>query len=75
MTVARDLTASGRLCRGLLRSFRIQGNRSKIMFRVLVIILGPDCVANLGFGAGKGQIPLVVSSRVLRAYRLGTCSA
>ena len=34
------------------------------MFGVLVIVLCPDCVAILGFGAGKRQIPLVVSSRV-----------
>ena len=41
------------------------------MFGVLVIVLCPDCVAILGFGAGKRQIPLVVSSRVLRVYQLG----
>ena len=39
------------------------------MFGVLVVVLCPDCVADLGFGAGERQIPLVVSSRVLRAYR------
>jgi hypothetical protein len=37
------------------------------MFGVLVIVLCPNGVANLGFSAGKRQIPLVVSSRVLRA--------
>ena len=59
----------------LLRSFRIRGHRSEIMFRVLVIVLCPDCVADLGFSAGERQIPLVVSSRVLRAYRLGASGA
>jgi hypothetical protein len=37
------------------------------MFGVLVIVLCPDCVADLGFSAGERQIPLVVSSGVLRA--------
>ena len=45
------------------------------MFGVLVIVLCPDGVADLGFGASKRQIPLVISSRVLRAYRLGACGA
>jgi hypothetical protein len=38
---------------------------------VLVIVLCRDRVADLGFSAGERQVPLVVSSRVLRAYRLG----
>jgi hypothetical protein len=41
------------------------------MFGVLIIVLCPDCVADLGFSAGERQIPLAVSSRVLRAYGLG----
>ena len=45
------------------------------MFGVLVIVLCPDGVADLGFGASKRQIPLVISSRVLRAYQLGACGA
>ena len=45
------------------------------MFGVLVIVLCPDGVTDLGFGASKRQIPLVISSRVLRAYRLGACGA
>ena len=45
------------------------------MFGVLVIVLCPDGVADLGFSARKCEIPLVVSSRVLRAYRLGACGA
>jgi hypothetical protein len=40
------------------------------MFGVLVVVLCPDRVADLGFSAGERQIPLIVSSRVLRAYRL-----
>jgi hypothetical protein len=45
------------------------------MFGVLVIVLCSDGVADLGFGASKHQIPLVISSGVLRAYRLGACGA
>jgi hypothetical protein len=40
------------------------------MFGVLVVVLCPDRVADLGFSAGERQIPLIVFSRVLRAYRL-----
>jgi hypothetical protein len=36
------------------------------MFGVLVIVLCRDRVADLGFSAGERQVPLVVSSRVLR---------
>jgi hypothetical protein len=61
--------------RRLLGSFRIRGHRSEIMFGVLVIVLCSDCVADLGFSAGERQIPFVVSSRVLRAYRLGASGA
>jgi hypothetical protein len=57
--------------RRLLRSFSVRGHRSEIMFGVLVIVLCRDRVADLGFSAGERQVPLVVSSRVLRAYRLG----
>ncbi len=45
------------------------------MFGVLVIVLCPDCVADLRFSTGERQIPLVVSSRVLKAYRLGAGGA
>jgi len=41
------------------------------MFGVLVVILCPDRVADLGFSTGERQIPLIVSLRVLRALRLG----
>jgi hypothetical protein len=59
----------------ILRSFCVRGHRSKIMFGVLVIVLRPDGVADLGFRASKRQIPLIISSRVLRAYRLGARGA
>ena len=39
------------------------------MFGVLVIVLCPDHVADLRFSAGECQIPLVVSSRILRVCR------
>jgi hypothetical protein len=35
------------------------------VFGVLVIILCADCVAELGFGAGERQVPLIVFLRVL----------
>ena len=41
------------------------------MFGVLVVVLCPDRVADLGFSAGERQIPLIVSSRVLRAIGSG----
>jgi len=41
------------------------------VFGVLVMVLGGDRVAVLGFRSGERQIPLVVASRVLRALRLG----
>ena len=37
------------------------------MFGVLIVVLCPDRVADLGFGAGERQIPVIVSLRVLRA--------
>ena len=42
------------------------------MFGVLIVVLCPDRVADLGFGAGERQIPLIVSLRVLRAGAGGT---
>ena len=33
------------------------------MFGVLIVVLCPDQVADLGFGAGERQIPLIVSLR------------
>ena len=41
------------------------------MFGVLVVVLCPDRVADLGFSAGERQIPLIVSLRVLRALARG----
>jgi hypothetical protein len=41
------------------------------MFGVLVVILCPDHVADLGFSTGERQIPFIVSLRVLGAVRLG----
>ena len=41
------------------------------MFGVLVVVLCPDRVADLGFITSERQIPLIVFLRVLRALRLG----
>ena len=41
------------------------------MFGVLVIILCADRVADLGFSTGERQIPLIVSSRVVKAVLFG----
>src|SRR5215510_981970 len=43
----------------------------KIMFGVLVVVLCPDRVADLGFITSERQIPLIVFLRVLRALRFG----
>jgi hypothetical protein len=42
-----------------------------MMLGVLVIVLCPNRVANLGFGAGERQISLIVSLRVLRVFPFG----
>ena len=49
----------------------VPAHRSEIMFGVLVVILCPDRVADLGFSTGERQTPLIVSLRVLGALRLG----
>jgi hypothetical protein len=41
------------------------------MFGVLVVVFCRDCVAALGFSLGERQIPLIVSSRVVRAVLFG----
>jgi hypothetical protein len=46
-------------------------HRPEVMFGVLVVILCPDRIADESFGTGERQIPLVVSLRVLRVFRLG----
>ncbi len=58
--------------RSLLPSFSVRGHRPKIVLGVLIVILCPDRVADLSFGAGERQIPLIVSLRVLRAGAGGT---
>jgi hypothetical protein len=40
------------------------------MFGVLVVVFCPDWVAALGFSLGERQIPVIVSSRVVRALWL-----
>jgi hypothetical protein len=41
------------------------------MFGVLVVVFCRDCVAVLGFSLGEGQIPFIVSSRIVRAALFG----
>ena len=41
------------------------------MFGVLVVVLCPDDVADLSFGASERQIPLIVSLRVLEFFGSG----
>jgi hypothetical protein len=41
------------------------------MFSVLVVVFCRDRVAALGFSLGERQIPLIVSSRVVRAVLFG----
>jgi hypothetical protein len=48
----------------------IRGHQSEIMFGVLVVVFCPDWVAALGFSLGERQIPVIVSSRVVRALWL-----
>jgi hypothetical protein len=59
--------------KSLLCRVWVRGHRSVIMFGVLVVVLCPDRVADYGFSTGKREISLIVSLRVLRALRLGTC--
>jgi hypothetical protein len=41
------------------------------MFRVLIVVFCCDCVAALGLGSGERLVPLIVSSRVMRAVIFG----
>jgi hypothetical protein len=41
------------------------------MFGVLIVVLCPDRVADLGFSTSERQIALIVSLRVLSVPRLG----
>jgi hypothetical protein len=42
------------------------------MFGVLVVVLCPDCIADLGFCPGERHVSFIVSSCILRAVRLRT---
>ena len=41
------------------------------MLGILVIVLRSDRITALGFSLGQGQIPLIVSLRTVRVFRLG----
>ena len=56
--------------RSLLCRSSVRGHRSEKMFSVLVVVLRPDYIAGQGFRSGQREIPLIASSRVLRALRL-----
>jgi hypothetical protein len=45
------------------------------MFGVLIVVLSPDGIADLGFSTRKCQILLIGSLRVLRSRWLGTRGA
>jgi hypothetical protein len=44
----------------------IRGHQSEIMFGVLVLVLGRDPIARPEFSLGQRQVPVIVSSRVVR---------
>jgi hypothetical protein len=49
--------------RRCLPRFVVQVDRSEIMLGVLVVILRPNRVAHLGFGARQREIPFIIFSR------------
>src|ERR1700734_723642 len=67
-----SLTGSGPHTKNPLCLSQIRAHRPEIMLGVLVVALCRDRVAELGFGMGERQIPLIASLRVLRALRFGS---
>jgi len=51
---------------GALFRSSIRGHQSEIMFGVLVVVLGRDPIACPEFSLGQRQVPVIVSSRVVR---------
>lgn len=45
------------------------------MFSVLIVVLCPNCITDLGFSTCESQISLIICSRVLRLLRLGAGGA
>jgi hypothetical protein len=50
----------------------IRGDQSEIMFGVLVVVLGRDPIAGLEFSLGQCNVPVIVSSSIVRALRRWT---
>ena len=71
LVTSSALTAGGHHSKVSYVRFSVRAHRSEIMFGVLVVILCPDHIADLGFSTGERQIPFIVSLRVLGALRLG----
>src|SRR6516165_7508746 len=71
LVTSSALTAGGHHSKVSYARFLVRAHRSEIMFGVLVVILCPDDIADLGFSTGERQIPFIVSLRVLGALRLG----
>jgi hypothetical protein len=45
---------------------------SEVMFGVLIIVLRPDCIADLGFSPRERQVSLIVPLGILRVFRFRT---
>jgi hypothetical protein len=63
----RILSDSIILRSGALSRSSIGRHQPEIMLGVLIIVLGRDPVARLEFSSGQCQVPVIVSSRVVRA--------
>ena len=63
------------VCELLLRPSSVRRHQPKIMFGVLVVVLCPDRVTDLGFSTGECQILLIGFLRVLGFRWLGTRGA
>src|SRR5262245_32499960 len=65
-SVERSVEQPHYAVRPLSRS-SIRGHQSKIMFGVLVVVLGGYPIARLEFSLGQGQVTVIASSRVVSA--------
>ena len=45
---------------------------TEVMFGVLIIVLRPDCIADLGFSPRERQVSLIVPLGILRVFRFRT---
>ena len=65
-SVKRSVEQPHYAVRPLSRS-SIRGHQSKIMFGVLIVVLGRDPIAGLEFSLGQRHVPIIVSSCIMRA--------